>query len=844
MNPQRRRQVDELYGAALEREPGERDAFLAEACKRDEELRREVESLLAGRAEDLAAGTQFGPYRIEARLGEGGMGVVYRAQDTKLNRPVAVKFLSGELADAAARRRFQREAKMASSLNHPHILTVYDTGEFEGRQYLVTEFIDGGTLKDWTQKEKRTWRQVVELLVGVADGLATAHQAAILHRDIKPANILVAKNGYAKLADFGLAKIEERISPSDATVTVGEDATRPGMILGTVAYMSPEQASGRDVDARSDIFSFGVVLYEMFAGRRPFAGATATDVMHSILHDAPQPLGEEIPPALRTVVEKALEKDPAERYQTTRDLVVDVRHALRAKTESIQPAEPAAPARPRWWIQAALAAALVIGVVVGRWVFGSSGTGWRNPLEGATFTRLTDFEGLETDAVISPDGNFVAFLSDRDGPLDVWVLQIASGQFLNLTKGTFPIFSTQVRVLGFSADGSHVTIMTNRGGGKLGTSIVPSIGGAIRLFLDGRIDPQWSADGSRLLFFSLIQNRDVIYVADRDGANPREVFPENPGGHNHYVAWSPSGRYVYSSRSTRNVQETDIWRAPAAGGAPERITSHNAFVAYPTPLDERTLLYIATGETGAGTWLYAMDLERREEHRLSVGIEQYFSIAASAPAPGRRRRMVASVSNPTSSLWSMPIGNSVAHESAASAFRVPSAQVSSPRFGPDYLLYLSSRELADSLWKLQSGTATELWKARDGAVLVAPAVSADGRQIAIAALKRGRAGLYFMTADGANPQPLAPSLNVRGAPSWSPDGKVLAVTGFDDKGPACSLRPWTGARRYGSTISSVTTRCGHPTGATSCSPSTFRAPSCESTPSLRTGSRYPCLKFG
>src|SRR5205807_7043768 len=186
----------------------------------------------------VTSGEQIGFYRVESKIGEGGMGVVYRARDTKLNRPVAIKVISEDLADATARRRFQLEAQMASSLNHPHILTVHDAGEFEGRQYLVTEFVDGGTLGDWAGAEKRTWRQIVELLVGVADGLAAAHAIGILHRDIKPANILVTKNGYAKLADFGLAKIEDCTTPSDATRTLTEDHTQPGVIRGTVAYMS------------------------------------------------------------------------------------------------------------------------------------------------------------------------------------------------------------------------------------------------------------------------------------------------------------------------------------------------------------------------------------------------------------------------------------------------------------------------------------------------------------------------------------------------------------------------------------------------------------------------------
>src|SRR6185295_7754584 len=201
----------------------------------------------------LRPGTLIGAYRVEAPLGEGGMGTVYRATDTKLNRPVAIKLLSDEFADVPARHRFQREAQLASSLNHPHILTVYDAGEFNGRQYLVTEFVDGGTLKDWIKTEKRTVRQIVELLTGIADGLAAAHEAKITHRDIKPANILIAKNGYAKLADFGLAKLLENADPA-ATRTIAAEHTRPGSVIGTIAYMSPEQASGQSLDVRSDIF--------------------------------------------------------------------------------------------------------------------------------------------------------------------------------------------------------------------------------------------------------------------------------------------------------------------------------------------------------------------------------------------------------------------------------------------------------------------------------------------------------------------------------------------------------------------------------------------------------------
>src|SRR5580704_8112288 len=273
MTPERWRQIKELYLAAIELKGEERAALLDPASP---DLRQEVEAMLAqptrsnlldrpaweSEPELLAAplpgpGVQLGQYRLENAIGAGGMGIVFRAVDSRLNRPVAIKFLSDDLADAAARRRFQREAQMALSLNHPHILSVYDVGEFDGRQYLVTEFVDGGTLKTWAQGQPRNWEDVAQLLTGVADGLAAAHQAGILHRDIKPDNILVTASGYAKLADFGLAKLDGGASPA-ATRTLTEAQTQKGVIVGTIAYMSPEQACGSALDSRSDIFSFGV----------------------------------------------------------------------------------------------------------------------------------------------------------------------------------------------------------------------------------------------------------------------------------------------------------------------------------------------------------------------------------------------------------------------------------------------------------------------------------------------------------------------------------------------------------------------------------------------------------
>jgi serine/threonine protein kinase len=304
--------------------------------------------------------TDVGSYRIEAELGHGGMGVVFRALDSRLGRPVAIKFLSSALADASTRRRFQREAQTASSLSHPHILTVHDVGEFEGEQFLVTELASGGTLVDWMHGA-HDWREIVELMVGVADGLATAHEAGILHRDIKPANILIAGGGYAKLADFGLAKVRETES-DDSQTRLGATRTVPGVVLGTVAYMSPEQAAGRPLDARSDVFSFGILLYELVTGRLPFSGPSTVETMHAIIHDAPPPVAETVPAPLRMIIEKALEKKPAERYQSMRDLVVDLRRLLRQSGEgsAVTAAPSARVAAPRRLAVTWLVAAIVV----------------------------------------------------------------------------------------------------------------------------------------------------------------------------------------------------------------------------------------------------------------------------------------------------------------------------------------------------------------------------------------------------------------------------------------------------------------------------------------------------
>jgi eukaryotic-like serine/threonine-protein kinase len=428
-------------------------------------------------------GTELGPYRIESIIGKGGMGVVYRALDTRLNRPVAVKFLFDGVADPAARRRFQREAQMASSLNHPHILTVHDAGDFDGRQYLVTEFVDGSTLRDWARAEKRSWKEIVVLLVGVADGLATAHAAGILHRDIKPDNILVAKNGYAKLSDFGLAKLEERAGPDDNTQTL--EGTRPGMILGTFAYMSPEQASGKTTDARSDIFSFGIVLYELLAGRRPFTGATDKELLQNIISGTAPPLGPDVPVALRMVVEKALENAPADRYQSTRDLVVDLRRLTRQSGESgpVSAAPPAPIAQS--WKRGAIAAVVLLAVLLGGGFLlmrlqRPAAQAARQvvqfdipPPPGTIFAPSISRQPF----AISPDGKRLAFSTTGANGTNLWIRDLASPdqRVVPGTEGAWSMFwAPDSRSIFFAVKGTLKQANLETGSGRT-VAELPSI---------------------------------------------------------------------------------------------------------------------------------------------------------------------------------------------------------------------------------------------------------------------------------------------------------------------------------------------------------------------------------
>jgi Tol biopolymer transport system component len=817
-DPERRRRVEEVCDAALDHTSSERAAFVAATCGRDEALRAEVEALLAhaqtaeGFLEtsiaDVAAqvlgeehgallvGAQFGSYRIVSLLGEGGMGEVYRARDSKLGRDVAIKVVAAaSLANPERLARFEREARVLATLNHPHVGAIYGLEEQGGVRGLVLELVEGATLAERLASGPLPVPEALTAARQIADALEAAHDKGIIHRDLKPANIKINTDGTVKVLDFGLAKVlaVDGSAPDLSHLPTVDNGTREGVIAGTVAYMSPEQARGKTVDKRTDIWAFGAVLYEMLAGRAAFRGETNSDTIAAILEREPDwsATPANTPPNIRRLLQRCLEKDPRRRLRDIGDARLEIDEIAAAEAASAERLERAGrPARRAWW--AAMAATLLLLGGGAAWKLQRSEYLWRNPLEGSTLTRLTDFEGAEQHAAISRDGKFVAFLSDRDGTWDAWVSQVGTGDVHNLTNGNVrELRNPGTRTVGFSPDGSLVTLWSRMadpaGGGQVDAGwAVPTMGGPLRPYLKGISELDWSPDGRRIVYHPPAPG-DPLLVTEVDEKVGRQIHVARPGVHNHFPVWSHDGAFIYFVQGFP-LEEMDIWRIRPSGGAPERMTFHNSRVAFPTLLGDRTLLYLATDAEGYGPWIYAMDVERRVPHRVSIGVEEYTSLAASEDG----RRLVATVSRSTAGLWRVPIADHVIDKSGATPIVAPTARALSPRMGHGFVLYRAPRGGTDGLLKLAHGTSTQLWSGLDGRAVGGAAIAPDGERFAFLAQRRGRTQLYVMNADGSGARRMAEGLDVRGAPAWSPDGQWLAIAVDRDGEPRLSKIPLAG----------------------------------------------------
>jgi len=466
----------------------------------------------------------------------------------------------------------------------------------------------------------------------------------------------------------------------------------------------------------------------------------------------------------------------------------NLRAAQENEIDTPSPRPPTQPRRStmansltRWRFVLPLAAAgVALAIGVSLW-FQRTEYFWRSPIAEARFQAVTEFEGAEQAATVSRDGHFVAFLSDRDGRMDVWVTQVGSGQFHNLTHGSAAeLINPSIRTLGFSPDGSSVMFWVRKkdssSGGDISIWAVPTLGGQSKPYLEGVAELDWSHDGSRLAYHTPGPG-DPLFVSDGSRQSESQpIFAAPTGLHSHFPLWSPDAAFIYFVQGAL-PDKLDIWRITPTGGTPERITSQNGRVTHPVLLDRRTLMYLASDPDGSGPWLYSMDVERRIPHRLTTGLDRYTSLAASADG----RRLVVTHASPKKTLWRLRIADSPAEVSVPARISLTTSTGFSPRLGPDYLLYVSATGTSESIWKLANGAGTELWSGQGAQVFGGPAISPDGRYIAFSVRQHGQTLLYAMQADGTNARVVTDSLDLQGAPAWAPDGQSI-TSAADDHG--------------------------------------------------------------
>ncbi len=697
MTPERYQKVGEHYRAVQELEPRARVAYLERACAGDDELRREVESLLGYQsaaetfieqpaleiaAQDLAEeqsarviGQHLSHYQILSLLGAGGMGEVYLARDTLLGRQVAIKLLPAQFTTNAERvQRFEREARAASALNHPNILTVHEIGSADETHFIVTEYIKGETLRQRLRGGRLSLTTTVDLALQVAAALAAAHEAGIIHRDIKPENIMRREDGLVKVLDFGLAKLTPMRNADfgmrneeAATLLQAEQnspqSTAPGTVMGTVAYMSPEQARGQRVDARTDIFSLGVVLYEMLAGRPPFMGETASHIIVAILETAPPPLTQlvkELPAELEQIINHALAKPVDERYASAKDLLTDLKrlqtHLLvEAELEHSSSADKQAAAEPARITNEAVAhptaaaawqpplvttdliqsgkrhpravlvtLAISIAVIVAL-IVAFRGRRELPPEPSLQAVPLTTMEGSETTPTLSPDGNQVAFSWNGESGenFDLYIQVIGAGSPHRLT--TDPAQDTAPA---WSPDGRYIAFMRSTGvNGESAIYLVPPLGGTERKVAEGVFLRRhefwptrlgWSPDGKTLFFSELDGGTQGIFtVAVETGEKRRLTSPPTYGDYS--LAVSPDGETVAFARLTQAGLASSIYVAPIRGGEPRLLVPPpGGSLSLTWVPDGKEIVYGSTEAVGFTPSLWKIAVAGGEPRRLPI----------------------------------------------------------------------------------------------------------------------------------------------------------------------------------------------------------------------------------
>jgi serine/threonine protein kinase/Tol biopolymer transport system component len=808
MTPERWQQLKQIFQSALERNPAERSAFLSQACAGDAALRSEVESLISSHdqagdsIEAMAAeaatemlandraivGKQIGRYQVLTRIGRGGMGEVFLAQDTALGRKVALKLLRSDFTSNEERlRRFRQEARAASALNHPNILTIYEIGQDDTLHFMATEYVEGETLREHISRAGMTLGQVLDVAVQVASALAAAHNAGIVHRDIKPENIMLRTDGYAKVLDFGLAKLTDPKTAHSKAPTLVKVETEPGVVMGTFSYMSPEQARGLALDARTDIWSLGVVLYEMVTGRVPFEGTTNSDVIVAILEREPKPLTWLLPKApaeLQRIISKALRKDREERYQVVKDLLLDLKSLkqeldFEAKLEeSVQPefsgkatkrsdgqsageiteetavrTSPLPAARPTSSAEylvseikrrsAILALATLVVVAAGiaymaPWIYQRPKTD-RESLQ--TAVPLTTDPGYEGMPSLSPDGSQVAFGSfgEKLDNVDIYVKLIGGGPPIRLTSDpaldNFPAWSP---------DGRSIAFIRVRGD-KVEVILIPALGGPERRL--AQISPDL----------------------------PAELIGYPPA-----LSWSPDSKYLVTVDRASPGELLGLFVLSVATGEKRRLTTPPAPALCDTnpavSPDGRMLAFVRLISTG-NTQLYVLPLSedcRPTGEARRLDLPQPWVESPVWTADGRE--IVCSAGPPWvgGMLWRVSVSDSEKPVSLVSLGQA-SHQPTISRQG-NRLVYAVWTWNPD-IWRAEvSG-----WDRPPPAVkLIAstrsdgnPQYSPDGSRVAFSSERSGNSEIWVCNGDGSNPAQLTSLESHSGTPRWFPDGRRI-----------------------------------------------------------------------
>ena len=731
----------------------------------------------------LAAGARIGSYEIVAPVGSGGMGEVYRARDPKLNRDVAIKILQ-ELfaADPERRQRFEREAQTVAALNHPGIVTVYSVESAGDLLFLTMELVEGKPLSDLIPGGGMSIAQILKLAIPLTDAVSAAHQRGITHRDLKPANVMVTDDGRVKVLDFGLAKLKEP-EPSDGASLPTKALTGEGCIVGTVAYMSPEQAEGKPIDQRTDVFSLGIILFEMATGQRPFKGDTSASIVASILRDSPASVTEirqQMPRDLARIVKRCLVKDPEHRYQTVKDLRNDL-EALREDVDSgiveapvVTTGSAASPRPRRAAIGAAIALAVASLAIVAfallrdRRPAASSAISF----DAVKLTRLTN-TGQAALAAISPDGKYVVHVGDDVGAQSLWIRQVATASNVQIV----PPADVRYHGVAFSPDGNYVYYATypGSGGGNVAWLYqLPVLGGAPRRILeDVDSPPTFAPDAKRFAFLRgfTTAGEAAVMVANADGTGVKRLAVRKAP--NTYplsmASWSPDGRVIAvpvngESGGQRSMSVVVI---DAETGAETPVGSRRWDAIGSVAWLGRDGLVLTATEPGGSPQIWYLGYPGGESRRITNDLNRYDQLSVTADASA----LVTVQTDQQSHLWVAPAGDTRrAREITSGTGRFDGW----PSWTPDgRIIYTSNASGNADIWIADADGRGARQLTTDPGYDVQPSVSPDGQTIAFQSA-RGGSTIWKMNPDGGNQVQLTPSAGV--APAISPDGRWIFFT--------------------------------------------------------------------